>query len=180
MKLELNKVYIDRNGIQYKVFCIIESLIHDDELYPFVCTTKCQNNIIRYTSKGISEHNKLSAGSDNLIELVGDDFTDNKEESYLVNNEGIDVLSENVISIYDKFIYSFHIADDEYNYCWLDFIKLDKDSDMNKYPKFEESEMEHIFRICFQSMKEIDNMIDVIEKIKSRYKNKLYYDNYKK
>jgi len=94
--------------------------------------------------------------------------------------------STNIIKTEDPYTASYHLPDEEYNYYYLDFITYP--------PGFTRSELEnnqtrveisnrfgkHVFRICFTTEKRIDELIKVLEDMKTKHKNNSYYRAFKK
>lgn len=77
MKLELNKVYIDREGNQWKVI-----LYKKEHLHPFTAINKAQDHASSYKENGT--YRCVESACD-LIGLVGDDF---KKEPIKIEFEG--------------------------------------------------------------------------------------------
>lgn len=70
MKVELNKVYKDGRGRQWKVFCIVNPItVGTRRIY---ATNETQTKINRCCVDGANDH--CYSSTEDLVELVGNDF----------------------------------------------------------------------------------------------------------
>jgi hypothetical protein len=105
MKLELNKVYKDREGNQWKTVLYKEGFSS-----PFMAVNKNQNESRTYTLDGYCTNNL----EHQLVEVIGDDF---KEEPFKIEFEGSILYSESTwnqetitVAAHKKADFNFEIA----------------------------------------------------------------------
>jgi len=72
MKIELNKVYFDAKGEQWKVVAILPIHLY----FNYIVINKSQNKCNHITESG--KVNMVELHDNDLIKLVGDNFTEEK------------------------------------------------------------------------------------------------------
>ena len=81
-------------------------------------------------------------------------------------------ITKNIIRTGQKYLMCSHYPNEEYPYSWIDFITFppgylfDKDIKNELIDKFGK----HIFRVCFDNIKDIESIIIELEKIKLAHK----------